>query len=160
MSVELERIVFAAAVALLLAKPALDQTMRYGVSVEPGPIDGVLLKDYKPESSLVVPETRIDKARFPVIDAHAHSFMNGATVDFGSVIPAVLKGVDVPDIAALIAPRPVLFRQALDYGTDDAEVLRFHRVTNSSGGNWIRYEPGSPLTATVLLEWLQGQDKR
>jgi hypothetical protein len=79
MAVKWARIAVAAAVAVLLAKPALDQKMRYGVYVEPGPMDGVLLKDYKPESSLVVPETRIDKARFPVIDAHTHSFMNGAT---------------------------------------------------------------------------------
>jgi hypothetical protein len=84
----------------------------------------------------------------------------GFMVDFGSVIPAVLKAVDVPDIAALIAPRPVLFCQALDNGTAAAEVLRFHRVTNSSGGKWIRYEPGSPLTAALLLEWLQGREKR
>jgi len=81
-------------------------------------------------------------------------------VDFGSVIPAVLKAVDVPDIAALIAPRPVLFCQALDNATDDAEVLRFRRVTTSAGKTWIRYEPGKPLTSALLLEWLLGQEKR
>ncbi len=75
-------------------------------------------------------------------------------------IPAVLKAVDVPDIAALIAPRPVLFCQALDNGTDDAEVRRFHRVTSSVGGNWIRYGPGVPLTPSLLLEWFQGREKR
>jgi len=79
MAVEWKRIALAAAVAVLLARPALDQKMRYGVYVEPGPMDAVLLRDYEPESSLVVPETRIDKARFPVIDAHTHSFTNGAT---------------------------------------------------------------------------------
>jgi cephalosporin-C deacetylase-like acetyl esterase len=84
----------------------------------------------------------------------------GYTVDFGSVIPAVLKAVDVPDIAALIAPRPVLFCQALDNATDDAEVLRFRRVTTSAGKTWIRYEPGKPLTSALLLEWLLGQEKR
>ena len=47
--------------------------MKYGVRVQPGPMDSVLLKDYAPESSLVVPETRVDKARFPVIDVHAHT---------------------------------------------------------------------------------------
>jgi predicted TIM-barrel fold metal-dependent hydrolase len=36
-------------------------------------MDSILLKDYAPESSLVVQETRIAKARFPVIDVHAHS---------------------------------------------------------------------------------------
>ena len=46
---------------------------RFGVRVQPGPMDSVLLKDYQPESSLVVPATRVDKARFPVIDVHSHT---------------------------------------------------------------------------------------
>jgi predicted TIM-barrel fold metal-dependent hydrolase len=47
-------------------------TVRYGVPVVQGPMDSVLLKDYSPESSLTIPETRVPKARFPVIDMHAH----------------------------------------------------------------------------------------
>jgi predicted TIM-barrel fold metal-dependent hydrolase len=39
-----------------------------------GPMDHVLLKDYRPESSLVVPETRVPKAKFPVIDVHSHVY--------------------------------------------------------------------------------------
>ncbi len=50
--------------------------VKYGVTVKAGPMDGILLKDYKPDSSLVVPETRIAKARYPVIDIHSHSSMN------------------------------------------------------------------------------------
>jgi predicted TIM-barrel fold metal-dependent hydrolase len=46
---------------------------KFGVAVQPGPMDSILLKDYSPSSSLRVPETRIDKARFPVIDVHAHT---------------------------------------------------------------------------------------
>lgn len=47
--------------------------MKYGVKVQSGPMDSVLLKDYAPESSLVVPETRVPKARFPAIDVHTHT---------------------------------------------------------------------------------------
>ena len=43
-----------------------------GVSDEPGPMDGILLKDYAPRSSLVVQETFVPKARYPVIDSHIH----------------------------------------------------------------------------------------
>jgi predicted TIM-barrel fold metal-dependent hydrolase len=50
--------------------------MKYGVPVNGGPMDAILLKDYKPASSLVVPATTIAKARFPVIDAHSHSSMS------------------------------------------------------------------------------------
>jgi len=43
-----------------------------GVNAAPGPMDPILLKDYAPKSSLVVPETAVAKARFPAIDVHAH----------------------------------------------------------------------------------------
>ena len=39
----------------------------------------VLLKDYNPTSSLEVPVTRVQKARYPAIDFHAHSAFNGST---------------------------------------------------------------------------------
>jgi len=52
-------------------------TVKYGVEVQPGPMDKILLKDYQPESSLVVPETHLEKARFPVIDIHTHTSMSG-----------------------------------------------------------------------------------
>ncbi len=61
----------------LLCLPAavllLAQTTKFGVSVRPGPMDAILLKDYTPDSSLVVPHTDVPKARFPVIDVHSHS---------------------------------------------------------------------------------------
>jgi predicted TIM-barrel fold metal-dependent hydrolase len=47
---------------------------KFGVPVKAGPMDAVLLKDYAPESSLKVPETHPAKARFPVIDVHAHVY--------------------------------------------------------------------------------------
>jgi hypothetical protein len=39
----------------------------------------VLLKDYRPISSLVVPVSHVQKARFPAIDFHAHSIFDGST---------------------------------------------------------------------------------
>jgi len=39
-----------------------------------GPMDSILLKDYRPDSSLVVPVTKIERSRFKVIDAHSHVF--------------------------------------------------------------------------------------
>jgi len=50
--------------------------VKYGVPVKAGPMDSILLKDYSPASSLVVPQTRVPKARYPVIDVHTHSSMN------------------------------------------------------------------------------------
>ena len=34
--------------------------------------DGLLLQDYEPRSMLVVEETRVERARFPVVDVHTH----------------------------------------------------------------------------------------
>ena len=42
---------------------------------QPTPMDGVLLKDYKPDSSLVVHATKVPKPRVPAIDAHSHVYM-------------------------------------------------------------------------------------
>lgn len=50
--------------------------VKFGVPVVAGPMDSILLKDYKPDSSLVTPRTRVEKARYPVIDVHSHSSMS------------------------------------------------------------------------------------
>jgi len=43
-----------------------------GVNAAPGPMDAMALKDYAPRSSLIVTETAVPKARYPVIDVHTH----------------------------------------------------------------------------------------
>src|ERR1041384_5347190 len=43
-----------------------------GVNPAPGPMDTIALKDYAPKPSLIVTETSIPKAKYPVIDVHAH----------------------------------------------------------------------------------------
>jgi predicted TIM-barrel fold metal-dependent hydrolase len=51
-----------------------ETVVKYGVTVKKGPMDEVLVKDYAPGSSLVVPETKVPTARFPVIDTHTHVY--------------------------------------------------------------------------------------
>jgi predicted TIM-barrel fold metal-dependent hydrolase len=63
-----------AAIGLLVGVIVVaQQQTKFGVSVQPGPMDEIRLKDYAPASSLKVPETKIAKARFAAIDVHAHS---------------------------------------------------------------------------------------
>jgi predicted TIM-barrel fold metal-dependent hydrolase len=38
------------------------------------PPDEVLLEDYRPRSIFKIPQTRVEKARFPVIDIHSHDY--------------------------------------------------------------------------------------
>lgn len=60
----------------LMAAEQEKPTVKYGVTVQSGPMDSILLKDYAPQSSLNVQETQVEKARFPVIDVHAHVYAN------------------------------------------------------------------------------------
>lgn len=75
----------------------------------------------------------------------------GYEVDFGSVIPDALRHADVADIAALVAPRPLLFCQARDNASvDDAVRTRLARVLPPDA-----YRPQSVLDARLLSEWLR-----
>ncbi|MEZ5355086.1 MAG: amidohydrolase family protein [Bryobacteraceae bacterium] len=60
----------------LPAAAALAQETKFGIRVQPGPMDTILAKDYAPESSLVVEEHHPAKARFLAIDVHTHTSMN------------------------------------------------------------------------------------
>ena len=50
-------------------------TVKWGhVELTEGPMNSVLLKDYNPSSSLVVPEHHLSSASLPVIDVHTHVY--------------------------------------------------------------------------------------
>ena len=48
--------------------------LRAQTTAEATPPDQLLLKDYRPRSIFNVPQTRVEKARFPVIDVHSHQY--------------------------------------------------------------------------------------
>ena len=79
-------------------------------------------------------------------------------VDFGSVIPRALASVDVPDIVALVAPRKVLFCQAQDAKSLNAQALtaRFRQIAKAAGAHWIDYAPDQTLDIPLLSKWLLG----
>src|SRR4051794_21835156 len=64
---------FVAGVTLQAQADGSNSSTKFGIRVQPGPMDSILLKDYDPEVSLIVPVTDVKKARFPVIDVHSHS---------------------------------------------------------------------------------------
>ena len=61
-------------------------------------------------------------------------------------------------VAALVAPRRMLFCQARDVLSPGADVLaaRFLRVAASSGKSWMRYEPDRAMDAKLVLDWIAG----
>ncbi len=78
-------VLLAGAVLISCQKPApvteapkqeAQPTMKYGVPVVAGPMDSILVKDYEPASSLVTPVTKVETAKFPVIDIHSHTDMS------------------------------------------------------------------------------------
>ncbi len=117
--------------------PAKQETvMKYGVPVKAGPMDGILVKDYKPGSSLVVPVTPITKARTPVIDAHSHSSMSGiktkADVDAWvktmdevgvelSVVFTNASGAEFDRQVELFSGYPKRFQLWYSFDTDNSE---------------------------------------
>lgn len=48
--------------------------VRSSFAAEQVPPDKLLLKDYRPRSIYKIPETRVEKARYPVIDVHSHDY--------------------------------------------------------------------------------------
>src|SRR5512140_1196886 len=87
------------------------QEMKYGVYVESGPMDSILLKDYAPYCTLVTPETKLEKARFPTVDVHTHSMMNG--IETADDVAAWVKTMDEVAIET-----SVVFTDAVGAGFD------------------------------------------
>ena len=53
--------------------------------------DSLLLKDYKPESIFIIPETVVLKARYPAIDMHMHAPRRG---NLDSIALVQIKNMD------------------------------------------------------------------
>ena len=45
---------------------------RHEPVVSPTEMEGITLEEFEPKSMLHVPESHVDRARFPVIDIHTH----------------------------------------------------------------------------------------
>lgn len=100
-----------------------------------GPMDKILLKDYQPDSSLVVPVTNLVKARFPVIDAHSHPYtftpdgvkrwvevMDRAGVET-TVVLTMVTGAKFDKLVELyLKPYPKRFRLYCGLETKDIEA--------------------------------------
>ena len=65
--------IIGACVFMLPGQQQTKPVTRFGVRVQPGPMDAILLKDYAPAASLIVKQSRIAKPRFPAIDVHTHT---------------------------------------------------------------------------------------
>jgi predicted TIM-barrel fold metal-dependent hydrolase len=73
--------------------------------------DQILLKDYRPKSIFKIPETKIQKARYPVIDVHSHVYATNDTAvdqwvktmdEVGLAKSVILSGATGEKLAAII----------------------------------------------------------
>lgn len=84
--------------------------------------DQILLKDFRPKSIFKLPETKVDRARYPVIDLHAHSYAGNPaeleqwvkTMDAigmqETVILTMKTGAEFDKMAAFYAKYPARFK--------------------------------------------------
>jgi uncharacterized protein len=64
-------------------------------------MDSVLVKDWTPDSSLVVPATTVSKARFPAIDVHVHVGIAGTGHNGGDTPESLAAWVKIMDEAGV-----------------------------------------------------------
>src|SRR3954469_21816328 len=81
------------------------QAGRPGAPVAAAQRDSLLLKDFEPRSMLVVPETPIARARFPVVDVHSHPTFRATIVAGGPQGEAMRARVTPADLIALMERR-------------------------------------------------------
>jgi len=90
-------ILFAVAVSPL----ACDAQQRPGQNRQPT-IPPPTILEYKPQSTLVVPEHEVPRARFPVVDIHGHP----PTLDSRDNIERVIEAMDRLNIGVMVQARP------------------------------------------------------
>jgi hypothetical protein len=74
--------------------------------------------------------------------------------DSGSVIPGVIKMMDLADLPDLLRDRSLLFAAARNIGSGSAEHRRaWQRNLAGSSRRW--FVPDHPFTAELVLEWLK-----
>src|SRR5258708_11778136 len=58
-------------IAFLAAQTTVNSNQTPPASTPP---DQLLLKEFRPQSIYKIPQTRVEKAKYPVIDMHSHSY--------------------------------------------------------------------------------------
>jgi len=107
--------------------------------------DQILLKDYRPRSIYKVPVTSITRARFPVIDIHAHPY------------PHTSQQIDewVRTMDAMGIKKTVILTGAAGKRFDDlmAQYRPHHdRFSLWCGFDYMGFEPGTAAAAVAELE--------
>ena len=91
----------AAVLAVAVAPLACDAQQRPGQDRQPT-IPPPTILEYKPQSTLVVPEHEVPRAKFPLVDIHGHP----PTLDNRETIERVLAEMDRLNIGVMVQARP------------------------------------------------------
>lgn len=120
------------------------RNLKYGIDVQPGPMDSILLKDYAPESSLRVKETAVAKAMYSAIDVHTHSYMSN--IKTAADVDAWVKVMDEVGIE-----KSVVFTGAIGAEFDRQADLFLSRYPNRFQV-WCSMDSDNPENAAAELE--------
>ena len=110
------------------APPTAPATPPPGAS--PGADDTLLLKDFQPRSMLVVPETPVPRARFPVVDVHTHPTFRTRSVAGVPHGQEIRASATPADLLAIMERRNVrtIVNLTAGVGTGLAESVRTLQV--------------------------------
>jgi predicted TIM-barrel fold metal-dependent hydrolase len=140
------------------ARPAESPAPAPSPSPSPAAAGGELaLKDFQPRSMLHVPEHRVERARFPVIDVHAHFSWSGGlkgteTIEFLTTAAEALAIMDRKNIQTMCT---------LTGGTGPALEASIKRFDQAAPGRFLTFtepmwartnEPGYPQAQADELE--------
>ncbi|MDA0330260.1 MAG: amidohydrolase family protein [Gemmatimonadetes bacterium] len=129
------------------APVACDAQTRPGQGREPT-LPAPSITEYKPQSTLVVPEHAVPRAKFPVVDLHGHP----PTLNSREAIEAVIASMDELNIQVMVQARP----SSGDRLTSQIEAVRdagyADRFVFFASLDFNRVGPGSGARIAAQLE--------
>ena len=152
----MRRLFFGAAGVLVVVAAALAQQAQAPGQIRPRPGEGQQpewpppnIREYKPKSTLVVPEHTRPRAKFPVIDIHSHQRTPIAPADFDRVV-AAMDQQNLRLIVNLSGSYGDRLREGLDAikNSNHADRMVLFANINFSGG----VGPGFGKQAAAQLE--------
>jgi predicted TIM-barrel fold metal-dependent hydrolase len=101
--------------------------------------DRLLLEQFEPKSALHVPEHRIEKPRFPVIDFHAHLTWSGRAADGSHDAEAVTTIVPAADLLPVMDRKTVSLMVNLTGGRGTGLAQTVSRFDGAHAGRFLTF---------------------
>ena len=127
----------------------------------PGSPERLSLDDFQPKSALHVPEHRVERPRFPVIDFHTHLTWSGKTADGRADAEAITAIAPASDVLAVMDRKSVRRMVNLTGGRGAGLTETIARFDASHAGRFVSFtepwwsrasDPGYPSFQAAEIE--------